>query len=50
MKHRLDDTHTSFGFNVWSGYRHCYVCGSILLKEICTEIGIHPADYGWLFV
>lgn len=48
--HRHDDTHASFGFNARSGYGNCYVCGSILLKDICTEIGIHPADYGGLFV
>jgi len=50
IHHRHDDTHVSFGFNVRSGYGNCYVCGSILLKDICTEIGIHPADYGGLFV
>jgi hypothetical protein len=48
--HRHDDTHASFGFNVRSGYGNCFRCGSILLKDICTEIGIHPADYGGLFV
>ncbi|QPC83640.1 hypothetical protein G4Y79_04465 [Phototrophicus methaneseepsis] len=48
--HRHDDTHPSFGFNVRSGYGNCYVCGSILLKDICTEIEIHLADFGGLFV
>ncbi len=48
--HWHENTHASFGFNVRSGYGNCYVCGSILLKDICTEIGIHPADYGGLFV
>jgi len=49
-RHRHDDTHVRFGFNIHSGYGNCYVCGSILLKDICTEIGIHPADYGGLFI
>ncbi|MEL6149802.1 MAG: DNA-primase RepB domain-containing protein [Pseudomonadota bacterium] len=49
-RHKNGDAHSSFGFNVHSGYGNCYVCGSILLKDICTEIGIHPADYGGLFV
>lgn len=48
--HRHDDTHPSFGFNTRSAYGNCFRCGSILLKDICTEIGIHPADYGGFFV
>lgn len=49
-RHRHDDAHPSFGFNVVSGYGNCFRCGSILLKDICTEIGIHPIDYGGLYV
>ena len=48
--HQHGDVHHSFGFNTVSGYGHCFRCGSILLKDICTEIGIYPADYGGLFV
>ena len=48
--HRHGDIHHSFGFNVVSGYGNCFRCGSILLKDICTSLGIQPADYGGLFV
>ncbi|MEO1643612.1 MAG: hypothetical protein AAFR67_00385 [Chloroflexota bacterium] len=36
--HRNGDAHPSFGFNTRTGYGHCYVCGSILLKDICTTL------------
>ena len=49
-KHRHQDTHPSFGFNTRTGYGNCYVCGSILLKDICTTLGILPTDYGELFL
>lgn len=48
--HQHGDIHHSFGFNVVSGYGNCFRCGSILLKDICTSLGIQPADYGGLFV
>jgi hypothetical protein len=48
--HQHGDVHPSFGFNVQSGYGNCFRCGSILLKDICTSLGIQPADYGGLFV
>jgi hypothetical protein len=38
--HLHDDAHPSFGFNTRTGYGNCYVCGSILLKDICTTLGI----------
>ncbi len=47
-QHQHGDVHHSFGFNLVSGYGNCFRCGSILLKDICAEIGIHPADYGGL--
>jgi hypothetical protein len=46
--HRHDDQHPSFGFNTRSGYGHCYKCGSLLLKDLCQTLDIHPADYGGL--
>lgn len=46
--HRHGDQHPSFGFNMRTGYGHCYRCGSLLLKEICQTLDIHPADYGGL--
>lgn len=48
--HQHGDIHHSFGFNVVSGYGNCFRCGSILLKDICTSLGIQPTDYGGLFV
>lgn len=38
--HLHDDAHPSFGFNTRTGYGNCYVCGSILLKDISTTLGI----------
>jgi hypothetical protein len=49
-QHQHGDVHHSFGFNTRSGYGNCFRCGSILLKDICTSLGIQPADYGGLFV
>ncbi len=49
-RHHHDDSHPSFGFNTRTGYGHCFRCGSILLKDICTPIGMHPADYGGLYI
>ena len=46
--HRQNDAHTSFGFNVQTAYANCYVCGSLLLKDVCQALTIHPADYGGL--
>ncbi len=40
--HLHDDAHPSFGFNTRTGYGNCYVCGSILLKDICTALTIQP--------
>ena len=48
-RHRHDDTHPSFGFNIRSGYGNCFVCGSILLKEICVALGIAPVDTGGFY-
>lgn len=48
--HQHGDVHPSFGFNMRSGYGNCFRCGSILLKDICTSLGIQPANYGGLFV
>jgi hypothetical protein len=49
-QHQHDDRHPSFGFNTRTGYGNCYVCGSILLKDICLTLGIQPADYGGLLL
>jgi len=47
--HTHDDQHHSFGFNVRSGYGHCFKCHSILLKDICNRINIYPNNYGGLY-
>jgi len=49
QNHHHADTHTSFGFNVRTGYGNCFRCNSILLKDICQMLMIHPSDYGGLF-
>lgn len=38
--HTQSDQHHSFGFNVKSGYGNCYVCGSMLLKDICKAFNM----------
>lgn len=39
-RHKHDDLHHSFGFNVKSGYGHCYRCGSMLAKDIKDTLSI----------
>jgi hypothetical protein len=48
-QHQHDDVHHSFGFNTCSGYGNCFRCGSMLLKDICTELAIDVDEYGGLF-
>lgn len=40
QNHLDSDAHPSFGFNTRTGYGNCYVCGSILLKDICIQLTI----------
>ncbi len=47
--HQHEDRNPSFGFNTRTGYGYCHRCGSILLKDICHQLHIQPADYGGLF-
>lgn len=47
--HQHGDAHHSFGFNVGSGYGNCFRCGSFLLKDICTSLGIDAAAYGGVY-
>ncbi len=47
--HQNGDIHHSFGFNMISGYGNCFRCGSVLLKDICTTLGIDAAIYGGIF-
>jgi len=47
-RHQHNDHHTSFGFNARTGYGHCFRCGSMLLKDLCQTLALHPSDYGGL--
>jgi hypothetical protein len=47
-RHAHHDRKPSFGFSTRTGYGYCWVCGSILAKDIAQQIGINPADYGGL--
>ena len=39
-RHKRDDQHPSFGFNIQSGYGFCHVCGTLLLKDLYPVLGI----------
>lgn len=47
-RHQHNDHHTSFGFNAQTGYGHCFRCGSMLLKDLCQTLALHPSDFGGL--
>ena len=47
-RHKNGDRNPSFGFNVKSGYAHCYVCGTMLTKEMCQTLNIDPDQLGGL--
>jgi len=38
--HKHADRRPSFGFNTATGYGYCFVCGSMLLKTLCANLGI----------
>ncbi len=48
--HKNGDRHPSFGFNTQSGYGYCFKCGTMLAKDLCHALGIHPEGYGGLMV
>ena len=48
-RHKHGDRHASFGFNTRSGFGFCYVCGTMLAKDICSALGIDPQQHGGLF-
>lgn len=39
-RHKHTDGSPSFGFNTATGYGYCFVCGSMLLKELCEWLNI----------
>lgn len=47
-RHKNGDRNPSFGFNVRSGYAHCYVCGTMLAKEVCETLNIDLDQLGGL--
>lgn len=47
-QHKSGDRNPSFGFNTRTGYGHCYVCGTMLAKEVCEALNIDPAQVGGL--
>ncbi|MBN1121806.1 MAG: bifunctional DNA primase/polymerase [Anaerolineae bacterium] len=44
-RHSHRDAKRSFGFNVRTGYGWCFVCGSMLAKEIASRLQVNMA--GW---
>jgi predicted transcriptional regulator len=47
-RHKHGDRNPSFGFNTVSGYGHCYLCGTMLAKEVCVRLNIDPSHLGGL--
>src|SRR5690606_35973644 len=47
-RHKNGDRNPSFVFNTQSGYGHCYVCGTMLAKEVCEALNIDPDQVGGL--
>ena len=47
-QHRNSDRNPSFGFNISTGYGHCYVCGAMLAKDICRQLNIDTDMLGGL--
>jgi hypothetical protein len=41
-RHRNRDRHFPFGFNTRSAYGYCYVCGSMLARDMAAMLGINP--------
>jgi len=47
-RHKHSDRSPSFGFNTVSGYGLCYLCGTMLAKEVCVRLNIDPGQLGGL--
>jgi hypothetical protein len=48
-RHRHQDCHPSFGYNLRSGYGFCFVCGTLLAKDLCAVLHIDIPSLGGLF-
>jgi hypothetical protein len=46
--HKHGDAHPSMGYNIATGYGHCWVCGTLLTKDLCQAVGIELAVLGGL--
>lgn len=46
--HKHADKRPSFGFNTATGYGYCFVCGAMLLKQLCAELSIDVVNAGGL--
>lgn len=47
--HKNGDRDYSFGFNAADGGANCYRCGGMSIKQMCSYIGIDPANYGGIY-
>jgi hypothetical protein len=47
-RHKHADHRPSFGFNTATGYGYCFVCGSMLLKDVCYYLNINVCTFGRL--
>lgn len=47
-RHKRGDVHRSFGFNTATGYGYCFVCGTLLIRDLCAALGLQPTTYGGL--
>jgi hypothetical protein len=45
-RHKNGDRNPSFGFNTRTGYGHCYLCGTMLAKDIAERLNINPEHHG----
>ena len=49
QRHSHQDCHPSFGFNLRSGYGYCFVCGTLLAKDLCVVLNIDIFSLGGVF-
>ena len=47
-RHKHGDRNPSFGYNTASGYGYCYLCGTMLAKEVCARLNLDPSQFGGL--
>lgn len=47
-RHQHSDSHPSFGFNAQTGYGYCFVCGTLLAKDLRAWLSLDPRLLGGL--